>query len=220
MTIKILYIHSMMFHRRCWQRAAKTLAGQGIIVIFTPQAKALTLLKKGSFQIVVAELSVGQVNFIEIMAACLEIPHRLGLSAEIESSFTTFDDEGQAIFRNYTKAISVKNYGGALLQLVDKAGFRVKTSPLKEVISTGIYHPEAPLPFDSVEAYLAWRHVSGKKGAPLVALLFYHGQLVEENLAEEELLKLDELLTQHQQAEVSHQQRSSRDAGQLPGRAP
>lgn len=188
MILRILYIHSMMFHRRCWQRAAELLAEQSLMVTFTSQAGALPLLADEGFDLVVAELSVGQGGFAEIISICQEIPHRLGLSAEMESSFTTFDPETYSLFLDYTRAMSVENYGGALLQLVARAGFRVKTTALQEVFSTGIYHPESPQAFTGLDEYLAWHDGLEKGQGMLVGLLFYHGQLVEENLAEIDLL--------------------------------
>lgn len=52
----------------------------------------------------------------------------------------------------------------------------------KQVIATDIYHPDAEQPFDGVNAYLAWCDDTGRPQGALVALLFYHGQLVEKNL--------------------------------------
>jgi len=92
-TIRILYIHTMMFHRRCWQQATDILADMGIEVIFVSQQQALAQLEDASWDIMLAELSLGQNNYEEIIARADKVPNRLGLSTELPGTFTTFGNE-------------------------------------------------------------------------------------------------------------------------------
>lgn len=77
----------------------------------------------------------------------------------------------------YWRGGSVENLVGLLATLYKAGGGRrsLKVTPPSELVSLGIYHPEAGRVFDSLPAYLAWYR--GRPGArpdaPLVALSFY-----------------------------------------------
>ncbi len=187
-TIRILYIHTMMFHRRCWQQATDILADMGIEVIFVSQQQALAQLEDASWDIMLAELSLGQNNYEEIIARADKVPNRLGLSTELPGTFTTFGNEVKTTFAEFTKVMSANNYAGGLISLARDAGFTIDPMPLKKVTTSGIWHPDAANVFTSPAEYLAWRTTNKLPISSLVAVLFYYGQLVEDNLAEIDFL--------------------------------
>ena len=177
-----------MFHSRCWQIAADKLAAQGIQLVFSPQSQALKQLAAGGWDLLLAELSVGQADFAAIIKATDNIAHRLGLSSEIPAEFTTFNRKAAGAFREFTRVMSTDNYAGALLNLLREAGFAAPFQPFIEIRTTGIWHPEAPDSFPNPAAYLSWRAKKRLPTAPIAAPLFYYGQLVEDNLTELRLL--------------------------------
>jgi cobaltochelatase CobN len=183
-TIRILYIHTMMFHRRCWQQATDKLIDLGVEVIFVSQQQALEQLEAASWEILVAELSPGQDDYQEIIARADKVAHRLSLSPELPTDFTTYTNEARATFAEFSKAMSAHNYAGALISLAREAGFIIDALSLKKVKTTGIWHPEAAGNFTTPTDYLAWRTKNKLPTSSLVAVLFYYGQLVEDNMAE------------------------------------
>lgn len=187
-TIRILYIHTMMFHRRCWQQATDKLADPGIELVFVTQQQALEQLKSTNWHIVVAELSVGQNEYQEIIALADKVSHRLGLSPELPTNFTTFNNEAITTFADFTKVISAHNYAGGIIALARETGFIIDPLPLQEVQTTGIWHPEAAGNFTNPTDYLAWRTKNKLQVSSQVAVIFYYGQLIEDNMAEISLL--------------------------------
>ena len=187
-TIRILYIHTMMFQRRCWQQATDILADLGVEVVFVTQQQAVEQLEVVSWDIVVAELSVGQNDYAKIITLVDKVPYRLGLSPELPADFTTFTTEAITDFAEFTRAMSANNYAGGLILLSRQAGFIIDSLPLLKVQTTGIWHPEAANNFSKLPDYLAWRTKAGLPVSSLVAILFYYGQLVDDNLAEIGLL--------------------------------
>lgn len=181
-TPRVLYIHSMMFHG-AWQCAAKEIEKQGVKIYFAAQDKALETLAGGSFDILIAELSVSGADFEKLQEEIRHCPHRLGLSVELSPGFTTYGEKDQREFEDYCARLSVQNYAAAILFLASRAGFSVEVPEIEEVHSCGIYHPAAENPFYQSSDYLRWQKGRGQLIRP-VGILFYYGQLVEGALAE------------------------------------
>ncbi len=182
--VGILYIHSMMHHGDAWQGAGRIAAEQGVAVRFMPQKEAVEALEKGQFHIVVAEITLGGQDFERLLTLAGKCPHRLGVSAEIQSDFTTFDEETRYEYGVLTARLSSDNYAAALLLLANRAGFDVPVMQKQEVCSCGIYHPEGEKIYLQVDDYLTWQRGRKISRQRVTAILFYYVQLVEKNLAE------------------------------------
>ena len=183
--MKILFIHSLMFHRRTWRRVKEILAREGIELHMADQTSAVDFLeeKHGTgISILIAELALGMPGADQVLEKGFTVSNRLGLSPEIPADFTTVSLDDAAEFKKYLKAVSEDNYVNAMRFLAAKAGMDIRYNPPVKVLTTGIYHPDAPLTFDRMEEYNVW--LSGRlkdPGAPRVGLLFYYSQLVEDN---------------------------------------
>ncbi len=64
--------------------------------------------------------------------------------------------------------------------------FDGEVDPPKEMPWQGIWHPEAPSIFDSIEEYLDWYEGYKKQGEDTVGLLFYRTAWIENNARVEE----------------------------------
>jgi cobaltochelatase CobN len=186
--MKILFIHSLMFHHRTWKQAADRLGGDGIELSLADQASALALLDDPHakpFDLLIAELGAGLPDFEALMQRCRSISQRIGLSPDMPSEFTTVAAGDAAELRAYLQKVSLVNYLNGLRFIAAQSGMEVAFEPPAPVRTTGIYHPEAAACFDTVEDYKAWLVPRLKdRSAPWVGLLFYYSQLVEENTAD------------------------------------
>lgn len=183
-TIQVLFIHSMMFHGRIWQRAAECLKHHGISLSFTAQELCLETLASLEPDLVVADLSSSDQALPQILETCSTVPNRLGLSAELPADFTTFSADSIADFHTYTAELSPANYAGAILLLAHEAGFPVEVPEKEEIHTCGIYHPLSPEPFITTDDFFNWQKEQRIPLKRRVAILFYYGQLVEGSLLE------------------------------------
>ncbi len=181
--VRVIYIHSMMFQARCWKKAEEILDGHGIRLCFCSQTQAEE--KLGSeWDICIAQLSSSQTGFRQVGQAAKRIPHRLGLSEEVPDNFTTLDTSAAMDFLACTRAISPRNYASAVLRLCRKAGFRHGDIPLEDVTVSGIWHPGHKGCFTTVQDYMKWRRRRKMPCSSVVAVIFYYGQLAEDNMAD------------------------------------
>lgn len=191
--MKVLFVHSLMFHHRTWRRAAERLAGDGIALCMTHQMAAPEFLESDegrSVDLFIAETAVGLPGFEALVACGRKIHWRIGLSPEMPADFTTFSEDAAAGFKRYLADVSAENYVNGIRFLAARAGLEIAYEPPAPVRTTGIYHPEAPHAFDHVDDYRAWLagRIPGpfkdRAEPPQVGLLFYYSQLAEENTAE------------------------------------
>ena len=185
--MRILYIHSLMFHHRTWQRVADQLKADGIDLRLADQTPAAELLDapEGDIDLLVADLAVGLPGYETLLTGGRSVAHRIGLSLEMPADFTTFAADVVAEFRHYLSAVCAKNYENGMRLLASRAGMRIAFEPPRPVLTTGIYHPDAPDVYKDVAAYRQW--FQGRltdPTAPWIGLLFYYSQLAEENTAD------------------------------------
>lgn len=187
--MNILFIHSLMSHKRTWRRAAERLSRDGIELFFASQAAASARLAEHPsdyLDLLVAESAMGLsgADNTSFYQEC-QVLHRMGLGAEIPAAFTTFSDQDAADFRPYLESVDVSNYVNGVRFLAALTGFDVAFDPPVKVRTTGIYHPDADSHFYCVDEYRNWlvQRTDGDD-APCVGLLFYYSQWVEENTAD------------------------------------
>lgn len=177
--IRILFIHSLMFHVRSWRQAAEMLKEHGIILSLADQSKGVETLSQEIPDILVAELSAGSGDFDKITKLATDAVHRLGVSVETPAGFATFDDSVLGEFASYTDKLSPVNYAGAMLLLAKNAGYAVQLQEKQEVLSSGIYHPEAESYFKQNDDYFLWQRERETNLQRKVAFIFYYAQLME-----------------------------------------
>lgn len=183
--MKILMIHSLMFHHRSWKQAAERLISDQIELSFIQQSSAVACLdekKQARFDLVIADLSRGMPGFDNILKLGRGIPERIGLSDECPDAFTTFSRDCAAEFKHYVEKESVANFVNGIRYLAAQTGLRVTYSPPAPVTTTGLYHPDAPGHFKNPGEYMSW--FTGRlnpSGAPRIGILVYYSQLAEHN---------------------------------------
>lgn len=190
--MKILFVHSLMFHHRTWQQAARLLKEENIYLCFAEQTAASDLLaeeKSGEFDLLIAEISLGMPEAKLLLETGRTIVRRLGLAPEMPADFSTFTSDTVTQFRQYIEKIHLKNFVNGIRFLVAQAGMAIQYEPPEDVRTVGIYHPEAPQVFDDAAAYRSWHAGYFEKGdAPWIGILFYYSQWVEQNTADVDAL--------------------------------
>ena len=192
--MNILYIHGLFFHHRTWAKAAKALAAVGIRLTFAEQMSAAPQLaqdKASDIDFLLADLALGLPGYDEVAAAGRRIPHRLGLTPEMDREFTSMPQDVVAECMVYLRHVSAANYENGVRFLAAKAGMAVSFLPPVPVPPVGIYHPEAQGFFTDGESYRIWHtgRVREESGSWIGVLIFY-SQLVEENTADVDRLLL------------------------------
>ena len=185
--MRILYVHSLMFHHRTWQRVIERLQTDGIDLQLVAQTGAAEAVAHSTepIDLLIADLAVGLPGYDALLEAGRQVPRRIGLSPELPDDFTTFPAEVVAELKGYMAAVSAENYTRGMRAMAARCGAAVPVDVPVEVLTTGIYHPEAEAPFEDVAAYRRW--FGGRldaPDAPVVGLLVYYSQLVEENTAD------------------------------------
>lgn len=106
--MRILYIHSLMFHHRTWQRVVDQLKADGIDLRQAGQSAAAELIdaSQGDIDLLVADLAVGLPGYDQLLSAGRFVTHRIGLSHEMPAEFTTFSMDTAAEFKRYPSAVS------------------------------------------------------------------------------------------------------------------
>ena len=183
--MRILYVHSLMFHHRTWNRVVQRLAGEGIELLLSDQIGAVEILADfgGEIDLLIADLAVGIPNYERLLSIGWSVAHRMGPAAEMPPDFTTFPADTVAEFKAYISSVSVQNYANGIRLLAAKAGMCIVVDPPLKVATTGIYHPDAPYPFADSKTYRQWFGGRVKDPqAPWIGLLFYYSQLVSKRI--------------------------------------
>lgn len=195
--MKILFIHSLMFHGHTWQRVARRLREVGIRLELVPQTAAETALDaaKGEIDLLIVDYATAMPADGGLPAGWEAIAHRLCLSPDLPASaaaeFTTFDTGTAAEFKQYVAAVSLDNYCNGIRFLTSQMGLDLDFAPPAAVVTTGIYHPHAPTVFEDVAAYQRWRAGRLPGRQPVwVGLLCYYSQVTEGNTADLDALIL------------------------------
>lgn len=195
--MKLLFIHSLMFHTRTWRRVARRLAEVGITLEFVPQTAAATALEEadGEIDLLMVDFSTGMPAGGSLPAGWGTIAHRLCLSPDLPATagkeFTTFDPGTMAEFKQYLATVSLDNYLNGVLFLASRTGLNLDFAPPLKVATTGIYHPRAAKTFEDLAAYRRWLAGRMPGRRPVwVGLLCHHSQVAEENTADLDTLIL------------------------------
>ena len=185
--MRILFIHSLMFHHRTWRRVVDRLKENGIDLQLSDQTAAAEVIgaSEGNIDLLVADLAVGMPGYDGILSAGRSITHRMGVSPEMPADFNTFGPDMASEYKRYLSAVSADNFTNGMRFLAAHTGMDIYFDPPRQVLTTGIYHPDAPQVFVDASAYRRW--FAGRVDdphAPWIGLLFYYSQLVEENTAD------------------------------------
>lgn len=186
--MKILFIHSLMFHQRTWRDAAERLSADGIELTFASQHDVEVLrqvLEENSVSMVILEPALGLPNTGKITAACGQVSHRVALGPEPPADFSTVDTAVAVSFKGYVEKVSADNYVNGIRYLAAQTGMAIAYAAPAPVRTTGIYHPEADTTFDTVVDYRTWMAPRLQQSDPAwVGLLFYYSQWAEKNTAD------------------------------------
>ncbi len=188
--MNIVYVHGYIFNVHTWSTACERLEAEGIHVhLFSQQQSADKILEFFDEQSV--DIFIGHLfHDLPLHEALLEIAgkieHRVGLGMDIPPAFSSFGEEETARFQKYMKGVSVDNYVNGIKSLIAATGVDISFEKAVAVPTSGIYHPDAPEFYNTVNTYLDWR--SGRerddRGRPVVGILCYYGQIMEKNCAE------------------------------------
>ncbi len=193
--MKILFIYSLMFSHRTWQRAAERLAEENIQLYFAQLSETIDLLteeESKGFDLLIAEISPGMPEGARLLEQGRIIYQRVGIAPEMPADFSTFTPDTVARFRDYLKKVHLNNFVNGIRYLAAQTGMAISYAPPQMVQTIGIYHPEATLTFDDVDDYRIWHAGRFKTiDAPWIGLLFYYSQWVEQNTADVDALILN-----------------------------
>nr|WP_320012536.1 cobaltochelatase subunit CobN [uncultured Desulfobulbus sp.] len=189
--MKIVFLHGMMFQAQTWSRAAAVLKEDGIeIEFFAQQGKtqeAIEHLRGGQVDCCIAQMFRDMPGYDELVSAAMELPCRIGLGVQAELEFSSFTQEQTREFTRYLQQVSLTNFINGIRFLAAAMGQNIAYDPPAAVQTCGIYHPEQSELFAESATYLGWqkkRQEGLGEDRPLIALLCYYGQIVEQNQAE------------------------------------
>ena len=187
--MRIAMIHGWMFNSRTWQRVAADLGAQGIELEMWPFVTGEQWEEKlahGVPDAVILGSGPEMNGFDLIMDLCRQLPQRVGIAPEVPDDFDTFGPEVRSNLLGYLAKAHQGNYAMGIRYLAAAMGQDISYASPQPVTTHGIYHPAAGRTFDDAEAYLGW--LAGEQGVKLeqnlVAVMFYYGSLVEQNLAD------------------------------------
>ncbi|MCB2188021.1 MAG: cobaltochelatase subunit CobN [Deltaproteobacteria bacterium] len=193
--MRIALVHGHIFHFSTWKTVAQRLQADGVELLILHQFMtddALAALQEKSPQVVLADLFRDQPGYEPLLEAAGQAGVRLSLGRQMPPDFNTLPPGQGAQALVYLEKLDPENYYQAIRYLAHLAGGDLRYEPPRPVRTHGVFHPQAPELFPSVAAYLGWMRWE-KSLAPardVVAVLGYHGQLVEENHAELDALVL------------------------------
>lgn len=201
--MRVVFLHGHMFNAHNWLRAQEMLRADGIELHFFSQlqsaAESLEFLRNNKVELIIAQLFHDLPYAAELGAAAATCTHRMGLGVELLADFTTFSAQEGQVFARYLSQVAAENYANGIRYLAACAGYATLYKPFASLSLPGVFHPEAeaegPGLFASAAAYLAWWQQRDKALGPIVGLLTYYGQIVENNHAEIDALIL--ALEQH-----------------------
>ncbi len=189
--MKIVFLHGQIFQSQTWSTAHALLQEEGIELFFLGQhnkaQQAIDLLAGGGVDLCIAQLFRDLPRYDELSQAAQHVAHRIDLGPQRQPGFTSFAPEQAAQFAAYLAQVSLPNFVNAIRYLVTCAtGMERRLDPPEEVKTCGIYHPVQQTLFFDTSDYLRWQcgRIVDTTKRPLVALLCYYGQIVEDNHAE------------------------------------
>lgn len=189
--MKIVFLHGQMFQSQTWSEAHALLLEEGIDLSFFAQHSkaqgAIDLLASGEVKLCIAQLFRDMPFYDELSQAAQQVEHRIDLGPQRQPGFTSFTAMQAARFSAYLTQVSRTNFVNGIRYLVACAkGADHHIDPPEQVRTCGIYHPEHETLFFDTSDYLRWQcgRISDTVKRPLVALLCYYGQIVENNHAE------------------------------------
>ncbi|MDY6832664.1 MAG: hypothetical protein SWC96_12665 [Thermodesulfobacteriota bacterium] len=120
--MRILYVHSLMFHHRTWQRVVERLEADGIDLQFAVQTTAAGSIENltDAVDLLIADLAVGLPGYDAFLEAGRRVARRIGLSPEMPADFTTFSSETAVEFRHYVARVSLTNFVNGILFLAHR----------------------------------------------------------------------------------------------------
>ena len=188
--MKIVFLHGQMFQSQTWSRAHAILREEGIELLFFGQhnkaREAIDLLREGGVDLCIAQLFRDMPGYDELVDAAQGVPHRIDLGPQTETEFTTLAPEQAAGFAAYLRQVSLANFVNGIRFFAAAIGRERVFDPPEEVRTCGLYHPRHTGLFAASIDYLSWQseRLAQVGERPLVALLCYYGQIVEQNQAE------------------------------------
>ena len=176
--LKVTFVFTHLALARVWQRAAETLAGQGIRLQVVNQMCVLeqTIAEVACADAVYVDATRHFASFDRLIEAAQEAAFSLPGGIESEADWPhAIDRDAQVRVAAYLKAGTVGDLVNAVLYLLHRAGTIVAlpVSPSEPVLS-GIYHPDLSGLSNDAASYQAWSDARGvvPVGAPVVALTF------------------------------------------------
>ncbi|ADW19232.1 Cobaltochelatase [Desulfobulbus propionicus DSM 2032] len=189
--MKILFVHGQMFQTQTWSRAYALLLAEGVELRFYAQhvkaGEAIKLMASGWADLCIVQLFRDLPQYEALLEAASSLPHRIDLGPQRQPGFTTFTAKQAVRFSAYLEQVSLANFVNGIHFLVACAtGTDHHIDPPEQVRTCGIYHAEHDTFFFDTSDYLRWQcsRISDTVKRPLVALLCYYGQIVENNHAE------------------------------------
>lgn len=187
--MRIVMIHGWMFNSRTWRRVSDELAAEGVQLELWPfvnQEQWEQRLADGAPDAVILGSGPEMNGFGLIMDLCRQIPKRVGVVPEIPNDFDTFGPEVRHALLGYLAKAHQGNYAMGIRYFCAALGRAVEYAAPEPVTTHGVYHPDAEQTFDDAKAYLDW--LAAEQGVKVernvVAVMFYYGSLVEQNLAD------------------------------------
>ena len=186
--MNIVYVHGYVFNVHTWSAACDRLEACGITLhLFSQQQTAeavFEFFEENPVDIFIGHLFHDLPRHEELLEIAGNARHCIGLGMDVPLEFSNFTPEESARFQTYMAGVSEDNYTNGIKYLAAAAGFEISFDPAVPVDTSGIYHPDARLPYKSTEAYLAWQNRRIGAERPVVGILCYYGQIMEKNCAE------------------------------------
>jgi len=188
--MNIVYVHGYVFNIKTWSRACDRLEADGITLhLFSQQQSAediLAYFEQGPVDIFIGHLFHDLPLHEKLLEIADKAACRIGLGMDMPPGFSSFTAEQTLQFETYMKGVSVDNYVNGIKFLAACSGLEIDYEKPEPVETSGIYHPDAPSFYDTVEDYRDWRdkQIGDGQGRPIVGILCYYGQIMEKNCAE------------------------------------
>jgi cobaltochelatase CobN len=198
--MRIALIHDLMFNSRTWERVAGELILEGLELELWPQMSLKDWGHKVDSKwpdLVIFKASPDLPGYDECLELCKSAPKRVALTPEAPEDFCDLDSAARAQLYAYLDKAHQRNFANGIRYVASLFGSGAAPGPPEPVTTFGIYHPGAKARFSNTDAYLDWLTTARKITLErnLVAVLFYYGALVEQNLSD--LDRLVEVMEQN-----------------------
>ena len=180
-----------------WHQLTGPLEKDGIRLLtygFGGEKQLAEDIDSGRVDILLTNVAADMPGFADLKRVMLEVPVRVGLGSGLPSGFSTLPEAELEAVQSYFAVLSKENFHQGLRRL---AG--LGHEPCRKVSSSGIYHPDAPDRFDTVEAYHAWlvEERGAVTGEPVAGIIMHYSMLAEGNHAD-----IDALVRELEQQDV------------------